>query len=71
MSKWVEVTVKSVNTYVVELEDDQAEEDAADIIIDNITYDWDEIDQSELYPADDEDLNQLIAQYDKDKVFKL
>lgn len=69
MSKWVEVTVKSVNTYLVELEDDSFEEDASQVIIDCISYDWDEIDQNEVEV--DEPLEDFLRQYDKDKIYRL
>lgn len=68
MSKWIEVVVKSTNSYLVELEDDQPEEDAADIIIDSISYDWDEIDQSEF---DGDNLEGYKHHFNKSNIYPL
>lgn len=68
MSKWVEVTVKSTNTYLVELEDNQPEENAADEVINAITYDWDEIDQCVVSEEDAEDIKRHI---DRDNIFTI
>jgi hypothetical protein len=48
MSKWYRVTVTQVIDYVVELEDDESEEEAADLALSACSMDGDRTAETEL-----------------------
>jgi hypothetical protein len=67
MSKWVEVTVKIINQYIVEIEDNQPIELAGEVISQEL-FDFDEIETSLINDSDIEAYKRIV---DKDKVYSL
>jgi hypothetical protein len=67
MSKWVAVTVRITDQYIVELEDNEEIESAGEIISKEI-FDFDEISTSLI---DDKDVEVYKHIIDKDKVYGL
>ena len=67
MSKWVEVTVKIINQYIVEIEDNQPIEFAGEVIAQEL-FDFDEIETSLINDSDIEAYKRIV---DKDKVYSL
>lgn len=67
MSQWFEVKVVTVQYYAVEVEDDETSEHAEGVVADEV-FNWDTITSS---AQNDKDLDNLLRNTDKDKIFKL
>jgi len=65
MSKWVEVKIEAVHFYLVEIEDNQTEDDAERVAMDEYIEDFDEITSE---PVVEKDLDLYKRNTDRDKI---
>jgi hypothetical protein len=67
MSKWFEVKVQTLNTYLVEVKNEEGNDDAEAVISDDV-FEWDEM-TSEEVPADQVETTKGFV--DKNKIYAL